>query len=548
MKKIFVIALCFVMVMGIFAACNGNTTPTTGGEATNGNNGDQITLSIGLPVNVKVEDYETNAYTRWLEETTGYNLEFVTFTSNSTDYKSQLSTRLNDLPDILWNFDLGESAVRSYGEDGYFIDLTEYYEDDEFSGEYWERVALLPEDLQDEIKRDLVDKETEEMYSVPRVEYSLVDRIDYQVYINQTWLDQLGLEMPTDPESLYTVLKAFKENDLNGNGDKTDEIPLLGYENGFGGDVINWIVNMFIYTNDQRWWNVDENGKLYSPFRTDEYREALKFIDKLIDEGLLYDTTFAGNQEDMQPMLNPADGVSKVGIWTAHPTSVLVLGNEAIFDYVALPQWGCAVMRDYVIKNSSFITDQCEHPDEAFKLLMTMCSEEGSLRMRYGEKGVDWVDADEGTKSFLGYDAKIKVLNESAFNANGNQTWGANAATILIYAENEETQVMTAEEDTWTAHKMKIMGECVVDYNKAAEENNPELVQPLVYTLTEGEATYAERTNCQSWIKQCRSQFCTSKMDVHSDSQWESYLKELDAQGYETWLQQAQQLYDAQQG
>ena len=46
-----------------------------------------------------------------------------------------------------------------------------------------------------------------------------------QMFINQTWLDNLGLEMPTTYEEFVDVLRAFKEQDANGNGDTTDEIP-----------------------------------------------------------------------------------------------------------------------------------------------------------------------------------------------------------------------------------------------------------------------------------------------------------------------------------
>lgn len=46
------------------------------------------------------------------------------------------------------------------------------------------------------------------------------------VYLNKTWLDNLGLTYPETVEELYTVLKAFKEQDANGNGDPNDEIPI----------------------------------------------------------------------------------------------------------------------------------------------------------------------------------------------------------------------------------------------------------------------------------------------------------------------------------
>ena len=46
-----------------------------------------------------------------------------------------------------------------------------------------------------------------------------------QPIINKKWLDNLGLEEPKNLDELYNVLKAFKEQDANGNGDTDDEIP-----------------------------------------------------------------------------------------------------------------------------------------------------------------------------------------------------------------------------------------------------------------------------------------------------------------------------------
>ena len=46
------------------------------------------------------------------------------------------------------------------------------------------------------------------------------------MWINQTWLDELGLEPPVDFESLLDVLTAFQTKDPNLNG-KQDEIPAV---------------------------------------------------------------------------------------------------------------------------------------------------------------------------------------------------------------------------------------------------------------------------------------------------------------------------------
>ena len=44
--------------------------------------------------------------------------------------------------------------------------------------------------------------------------------------IRQDWLDKLNLEMPTTTDELYTVLKAFRDQDPNGNGQQ-DEAPFI---------------------------------------------------------------------------------------------------------------------------------------------------------------------------------------------------------------------------------------------------------------------------------------------------------------------------------
>lgn len=47
---------------------------------------------------------------------------------------------------------------------------------------------------------------------------------DGHFFINRTWLDRLGLAVPTTIEELTDVLRAFRDRDPNGNG-LADEIP-----------------------------------------------------------------------------------------------------------------------------------------------------------------------------------------------------------------------------------------------------------------------------------------------------------------------------------
>lgn len=63
------------------------------------------------------------------------------------------------------------------------------------------------------------------IHSFPIGDEAYSNKVDAKMWINTKWLDKLGLEMPTTINEFENVLRAFKEQDPNGNG-QADEIPL----------------------------------------------------------------------------------------------------------------------------------------------------------------------------------------------------------------------------------------------------------------------------------------------------------------------------------
>ena len=76
MKKLVCILLCLLAMVAVLTGCGGNTTGNI--EAT-GETGGRTTksLTIGIPASALVLDYNTNAYTLWLEEVSGYDIEII---------------------------------------------------------------------------------------------------------------------------------------------------------------------------------------------------------------------------------------------------------------------------------------------------------------------------------------------------------------------------------------------------------------------------------------------------------------------------------------
>lgn len=544
MKKWIALLLCLATLVTLLAGCGKKeeTVSDQPGASAADAAADGVTITIGLPRSALVTDYDNNAFTNWLEEQTGYSIQFQYFQASTSDAKTQLSTMMvsgEKLPDILYNFQLSDDLIKEYGDDGYFLDLRDYYADKEgVSRVFWERLQEIPEEEQVTNVRRMTDVENGAMYSLPCIQTSDIDTMDYQMWINQTWLDELNLQAPTDPDELYEVLKAFKQRD-------PDCVPLAGIENSMGGDVINWIVNMFTYCDDTRRWNVDENGKLYMPYTTDDYRQALIYMHKLVQEGLMTPLCWTIKIQEMQALTSPADNDPMVGIFAGHLTLHITPGSEVLYDYKPLDLFGNAVINENINRRSTFITTDCENPDAAFALAMALYSKEAGWRLRYGEQGVNWDYADAGTESYLGKPAEIKILDDPFAKLN-SCLWGDMAASLLTDAEGESAEKVEGT-DAWADYKNTIVAEQVANYHAAAEANNPKtLCPPLIQTTQEKDEILQIKSDVLTIINKCRAQFANGELDPNDDAAWNDYLAQLDTLGLAQYQAQSQAIYDRQ--
>jgi ABC-type glycerol-3-phosphate transport system substrate-binding protein len=111
--------LVFVMLAGVFTGCKKEEQVSTGPRK----------LTVGIPQDATIADYDSNGLAEYLKEITGIEIEWELFASGSSNYAQQLTLMCSsgeELPDVLIGFnDLGHYSVNQYGEDGYIIDLTD---------------------------------------------------------------------------------------------------------------------------------------------------------------------------------------------------------------------------------------------------------------------------------------------------------------------------------------------------------------------------------------------------------------------------------------
>ena len=517
--------------------------------------GEGTTLTIGLVQNTLTTDYEDNYLTNLIEESTGVNLEFFFFPSDSTEAKQKFSMMVaggEKLPDIVC-LSLSDIERYNYGSGGYFIPLNDYMENDAENWNIMMNTWATPEQKAN-LLRDAYSFDGN-MYVFPTFYCDPADAVALYMSINQTWLDNLGLEVPTTTDELYNVLKAFKEQDANGNGDPNDEIPMMGHT-GWQGDVSTFLMNSFTYfafSSDFGYQLTAEDGQLSAPFVTDEFREGLRFIHKLVEEGLLSDLSFSQTDAELKSIMQaPDDQDSLVGVVVGHPSPIFGSGVARVKDYIGIPSLEGPNGVEYAPfnyqggSNSIFITCDCENPDEAFRFLDAMQDTELSLSMRFGEKDVHWRYA-EGESRYSGIGEEYTAVYEQGFNPDEIVPW--TTENNIIWHDNTLNSLPpllmggnlnVPDSDELQEYKL---GELCYNTFPARYNLHPEEM-PIKVIFNEEETNRINdiQTSIQTYVDESITRFALGDMDIESG--WDAYLAELDAMGLSEYLETSQTAYD----
>ncbi len=216
-------------------------------------------------------------------------------------YLEQLNLRIaaGDMPDVFLPYNGIETELI---ESGALLDLTDLLQ--EKAPHLWESI---PEEMWDAVKANDPTGQNR-IYTIPNV-------ISYGrngAMIRKDWLDNLGLDMPTTQEEFVEVLRAFKNDDPNGNG-VADEIPTGGRAEA------RWMGQLFGQYGIAMWegypqWDIYDGELTYSAV-TQNMRDCLEWMSGLYAEGLLDPETLLNDKAAWDGKIN--SGV--VGIWEHIP-------------------------------------------------------------------------------------------------------------------------------------------------------------------------------------------------------------------------------------
>ena len=553
MKRIFSSILCGLLVASVFAGCGNNggssssgssSTPVNSDSSSSDNTGvtmsapgeypivnEKVTYTVMAPQTNYILDLQTNAYTQWLEEKTNVHIEYETVPEAALTEKVNLSLASSEIPDAYLSCNIDSASQVKYGKEGVFVDMAPMIEQYGYEiPKAYEANNLLP---------GAVTTPDGEIFALAGVNECYHCLYCGRAWINQTWLDNLGLDYPETTEDFVNVLRAFKEQDANGNGDPNDEIPMLGISGMWRASCYDFLLGSFVYNDFTDRLSV-ENGTVNYVANTEEFRNGLRFIRSLIEEELI-DPVSLTITEDEAHVLTGGD-VATVGVATGMAYWNVLSANDE--EYIGLsPLEGPNGVRNAFVRATGIvsgqfaITNKAENPEILFRWADAQFSEEATYFSSWGPEGEGWEKAPEGTLGINGKQALYVVLD--GVNNTGAETI-QNLAMPNIALANRTSDFRLGQAVGGDDKSEERLYEAASKYYYPYAK---EQTYPLMVMSAEESAVVNEyKTAINAYVDEMISGFLAGTYDLDKD--WDSYLSEFDALGLEDYLNVLQSAYD----
>ncbi|MFD0715426.1 ABC transporter substrate-binding protein [Paenibacillus sp. GCM10027626] len=408
-------AMSAVLFASLLAGCGGSN----GGGANSSGNGDSKPANADSgntgKENVKITWYQTNfagaelktmGEARGFQEIakkTGVDVEWL---HPATNDQVNIMLASGEFPDVLfWSLSSIPRGLRGLVDDGIAIKLNDLI--DEYAPNYKKQLEKYPEIKKYTMLDDGTIGAFYQLDPDPR-------RLSYNGFmLRKDWLDKLGLQPPTTIDEWYTVLKAFKEKDPNGNG-KADEIPyILAKAPGgspLGGEAQGLTEFAAAWGVLDGFYNDPATGKLQYGALQPQFKDFLTTMNQWYKEGLI-DSEYAstdgkGRDTKLQSNLGGAT-FGYIGSGMGNNIKAARVSNPEFSLIGVAPPVGPAgkpysFPPEMLQKTgwAAIITKNNKNPIETVKMIDYFYSEEGQTYLNWGVEGESYEVVD-GQKRFL---------------------------------------------------------------------------------------------------------------------------------------------------
>ncbi|MDW7655787.1 MAG: extracellular solute-binding protein [Bacillota bacterium] len=488
-----------------------------------------VSFSVLFPRRPEHGDFKTMWYLGHLKDTANITLVFEGVEQTGWVEKKNLAFASGEYSDIFLT-GISLDDANKYGREGMLLRLNDLLKD--YSPCSMKLFAAMPTTL-----KNITDDEGN-IYMMPSYGINPRDGVWIDGFINEEWLTKAGVAMPKTVDDLYIALKAIKTGDGNGNGIE-DEIP-LSFRWNFNTNWSNYYSILGAYGFVGTMHDVIDGNYVYVPVQ-ENYRHFLSYMNKLYAEELLDNEVFTQTTEQFtakcsEYRVGMAGQMQNYFTDTAKKEAYNMVGCLTS-EYNQELMW--PVRTSETTNGSYCITDKCEYPELATKLLDFFYSYDESFIIKSGPEAGKWdgyggwsreKQADGSFLSSVDWD-KDKYTS----------FWLHRLATApmdmpFVYTIDHAAIVVDSSPDlVYQAKLVDAIG--IVDYRR--------LSYPPGVSFTQDEQDQlATLVALDNYVQQMVAKFITGESDVSNDTEWDAYLSETKALGIDTVIQIRQAAYD----
>ena len=473
-------------------------------------------------------DWQNTEMVKYIEENLGIKLQCEPISNDAfaTQYALMLST--NSMPDLIINAGMDKGQVNMDGEDGYWLDLSQYLD-------IMPNFKAMLEKYPEWAAYQYADGGA--IYGLNRVNPGKLSNASGQIYYNKALVEAVYPDPIETIDDFYEALKAVKEA-------YPDKIPFaitFDANPAYRADII--LRNSFgIHFNDNSYMLVtDDNDEVMLGDITDNNREYLKWLNKLYEEDLLDNNSFIYTRDEYRAKEDSGDFIfwSDTGLRYNNSS---ISKNPADFGIIAALSSDMEPETTYIFGNGIttnagiFVSAETEYPEAICRLIDFLCTEEGQNLAYRGVEGVHYSLVDDGYGNMIGTSKDFADLT----NYKSETEWAQQKVVIYqgmallwSFAANYYDDL-----DVATLEKMSQSEDPTISFKAlqalAIDKVDNKLVAPapLTYTAEETEERATMYTDLKNFLKTSKVSFITGEVDVEDDKAWENYVNRVGEMGW----------------
>jgi len=525
MRKKVSLLLAIVLICSCLFGCSGSSSNSSG-QQDNVPSEDPVKLSAIQLLNPVAKNPSEMPYIQQICADANVEVDWTIYAQENWLEQKNVILASNDLPDLFMGKAIGASDFAAYSS--FFVPLDD-----------------LIEEHAPNIKR-MYDENDELKIFATELDghiYGLTTRKGLRPdtwrkwCINTTWLENLGLSVPSTFDELYDVLKAFKEEDANGNGDPNDEFPMTIF---YWMDLnITAIVGAYGNYAEGMQLIACKDGQFAFIPEQEDFRSLFTFMNKLYADGLLHPECVTMDYATWTSIARDPDNATCGASIVFAPNEWV--GPQWEDQYEIIPQIAAEPGIDpvssylpyYTLTYDSHvaqITTKCENPEAAIRFLDLFYTEDNSVQGWFGSFGVG-VEKDS--------DGNYKVIVPNEYDDDEWKRVNSLCDNGLYYiSEAIEEQIIP------TAVNAKFLEDeeaKIKDSQIKPEDGNAYYLTKL--TVEETNETAIILTDLKNIVSVAMAEWTVNGV---TDDSWNQYLQQLKTAGVDRYLEIYQKAYDTQ--